>query len=93
MDLWGSRVRSPSAVPVVLSVYQRGCLLDGLASYLSCDTKKFHDNENTHTYYIIFGRPPIGGGKLSPPPGGATAFTLKPLTLSGQVGHSSTVPQ
>ena len=40
--------------------------------YLSCDTKKFHDNESTHTYYIIFGRPPIGG-KLPPfPPGGAT---------------------
>jgi len=65
----GSRVRSPP-VPVVLSVYQRGSLLDGLAMYLSCDTKKFHDNENT--YYIIFGRPPIGG-KLSPfPLGGAT---------------------
>ena len=32
-------------VPVVLSVYQRGSLLDGLAMYLSCDTKKFHDNE------------------------------------------------
>ena len=30
------------------SVYQRGCLLDGLAMYLSCDTKKFHDNESTH---------------------------------------------
>jgi len=30
-------------VPVVLSVYQRGSLLDGLA--MSCDTKKFHDNE------------------------------------------------
>jgi len=35
-------------VPVVLSVYQRGSLLDGLALYLSCDTKKFHDNEITH---------------------------------------------
>ena len=23
-------------------------LLDGLAMYLSCDTKKFHDNESTH---------------------------------------------
>jgi len=29
-------------------VYQRGSLLDGLAMYLSCDTKKFHDNESTH---------------------------------------------
>jgi len=37
--------------PVVLSMYQRGSLLDGLAMYLSlyiCDTKKFHDNESTH---------------------------------------------
>jgi len=41
-----SRVRSPP-VPVVLCVYQRGCLLDGIAMYLSCDTKKFHDNEST----------------------------------------------
>ena len=45
-----SRVRSPP-VPVVLSVYQRGSLLDGLAMYLSCDTKKFHDNESTHILY------------------------------------------
>jgi len=28
-----------------------------------------------HTYYIIFGRPPIGGGEASPfPPGGATVM-------------------
>ena len=33
---------------VCLSVYQRGSLLDGLAMCLSCDTKKFHDNESTH---------------------------------------------
>jgi len=49
-EVWvyrGSRVRSPS-VPVVKSVYQRGSFLDGLAMYLSCDTKKFHDNESTH---------------------------------------------
>ena len=41
-EIWvyrGSRVRSPP-VPVVLSVYQRGSLLDGLAMRLSCDTKK-----------------------------------------------------
>ena len=42
----GSGVRIPP-VPVVLSVCQRGSLLDGLAMYLSCDTKKFHDNEST----------------------------------------------
>ena len=41
-------------------LYQRGSLLDGLAMYLSCDTKKFHDNESTHILHI-FGRPPIGG--------------------------------
>jgi len=49
-EVWvyrGSRVRSPP-VPVVLSVYQPGSLLDGLAMYLSCDTKKFHYNESTH---------------------------------------------
>ena len=33
-----ARVRSPP-VPVVLSVYQRGSLLDGLVMYLSRDTK------------------------------------------------------
>jgi len=49
-EVWvyrGARVRSPP-VPVVLSVYQRGSLLDGLAMYLSRDMKKFHDNESTH---------------------------------------------
>jgi len=49
-EVWvyrGSRVRSPP-VPVVLSVYQRSSLLDGLAMYLSCDTKTFYDNESTH---------------------------------------------
>ena len=33
-SIGGSRVRSPP-VPAVLSVYQRGSLLDGLAMYLS----------------------------------------------------------
>jgi len=46
----GSRVRSPP-VPVVLSVYQRGSLLDGLAMYLSCGTTKLHDNESTHVLH------------------------------------------
>ena len=49
-EVWvyrGSRVRCPP-VRVVLSVHQRDSLLDGLAMYLSCDTKKFHDNESTH---------------------------------------------
>jgi len=62
-DVWvyrRSRVRSPP-VPVVLSVYQRGSLLDGLAMYLSCDTKKFHDDERTRTYHIISDVHPPGG--------------------------------
>ena len=46
----GSRARSPP-VPVVLSVYQRGSLLDGLAMYLSCGTTKLHDNESTHVLH------------------------------------------
>jgi len=53
----GSRVRSPP-VPVVLSVCQRGSLLDGLAMYLSCDTKKFHDNESTQILHS-FPPPPL----------------------------------
>ena len=65
-----SRVRSPP-VPVVLSVYQRGSLLYGLAMYFSCDTKKFHGNESTHildNFWTSTHR-----GEASPlPPGGAT---------------------
>ena len=72
-EVWvyrGSRVQSPP-VPVVLSVYQRGSLLDGLAMYLSCDTKKFHDNESTHILHNFWTS--IHRGKLPPfPPGGAT---------------------
>ena len=72
-EVWvyrGSRVRSPP-VPVVLSVYQRGSLPDGLAMYLSCDTKKFHDNESTHILRNF--RTSTHRGEASPlPPGGAT---------------------
>ena len=60
----GSRVRSPP-VPVVLSVYQRGSLLDGLAIYLSCDTKKFHDNESTHILHNFWTS--THRGEASPP--------------------------
>jgi len=74
-EVWvyrGSRVRSPVPVPVVLSVYQRCCLLDGLAMYLSCDTKKFHDNESTHIIHN-FWTSTHRGRELPPfPPGGAT---------------------
>jgi len=61
----GSRVRSPP-VPVVLSVYQRGSLLDGLAMYLSCVIRRSSMTVKAHTYYIIFGRPPIGVGGSFP---------------------------
>ena len=74
-SIGGLEYEVPWPVPVVLSVYQRGSLLDGLAMYLSCDTKKFHDNESTHTYSIIFGRPPIGGTLPPFPPGGDTDHT------------------
>jgi len=68
-EVWvyrGSRVRSPP-VPVVLSVYQRGSLLDGLAMYryLSCDTKKFHDNESTHILHNFWTS--THRGEASPP--------------------------
>jgi len=56
----GSRVRSPP-VPVVLSLYQRGSSLDGLAVYLSCGTKKFHDNESTHILHNFWTSTHKGG--------------------------------
>ena len=69
-EVWvymGSRVRSPT-VPVVLSVYQRGSLLDGLAMYSSRDTKKFHDNErNTHILHN-FWTSTNRGGSFPPSP-------------------------
>ena len=65
MGYSGSRVRSPP-VPVVLSVYQRGSFLDGLAMYLSCNTKKFHDNESTHILHNFWTS--THRGKLPPPP-------------------------
>ena len=72
-EVWvyrGSRVRSPP-VPVVLSVYQRGSLLDGLAMYLSCVTKKFQDNESTHILHNFWTS--THRGELPPfPPDGAT---------------------
>ena len=41
--------------------------------YLSCDTKKFHDNESTHILHNFYTT--TKGGKLPPsPPGGATAY-------------------
>jgi len=70
-EVWvnrGSRVRSPP-VPVVLSVYQLGSLLDGLAMYLSRDTKKFHDNESTHILHNFWTSTHRGQAST---PGGAT---------------------
>jgi len=85
----GSRVRSPP-VPVVLSVYQCGSLLDGLAMYLSCDTKKFHDNESTHILHNFWTS--THRGKLPPvPPGGATVMQYRPrsVRLSVSVFHGA----
>ena len=58
------------AVPVVLSVYQRGSLLDDLAMYLSCDTK-FHDNESTHILHNFWTSTHRGEASPPFPPGGA----------------------
>ena len=78
-EVWvyrGSRVQSPP-VPVVLSVYQRGSLVDGLAMYLSCDTKKFHDNESTHILHNFWTS--THRGKLLPlPPWRRHWFFLTP---------------
>ena len=80
----GSRVRSPP-VPVVLSVYQRGSLLDGLAMYSSRGViRRSSMTMKAHTYYIIFGRPPIG--EASPlPPGGATAAVNMVMLTKGRL--------
>ena len=61
-EVWvnrGSRVRSP-LVPVVLSVYQRGSLLDGLVICICGVIRRSSMTMKAHTYYIIFGRPHIG---------------------------------
>ena len=81
-EVWvyrGSRVRSPP-VPVVLSVYQRGSLLDDLAMYLSCDTKKFHDNESTHILHNFWTS--THRGEASPPSSPLAAPLHCPITTT-----------
>ena len=77
-----SRVRSPP-VPVVLSVYQRGSLLDGLVMYFSCDTKKFHDNESTHILHNFWTS--THRGEASPVP--SLAAPLSPCALTYTVSR------
>jgi len=61
-------------------VYQRGSLLDGLAMYLSCDTKKFHDNESTHILHNFWTS--IHRAEASHlPPGGASLIDNMILTF------------
>jgi len=75
------------------SVYQRGSLLDGLAMYLSCDTKKFHGNESTRTLHNIWTSTHRGGSFPPFPPGGATARTpicathFSGLTVPARYSH------
>ena len=57
-----------SPVPVVLSVYRRGSLIDGLAMYLSCDTKKFRDNESIHILHNFWTSTHRGEASPLPPP-------------------------
>jgi len=61
----GGLVSTKAPVPVVLSVYQRGSLLGGLAMYLSCDTKKFHGNESTHILHNFWTSTHRGGGSFA----------------------------
>jgi len=65
-------------------VYQRGSLLDGLAMYLSCDTKKFHDNESTHILHNFWTSTHMGGS-FPLPPGGATV-PGRPVVLCSYYG-------
>jgi len=39
-----------------------------------------------HTYYIIFGPPPIGGKLPAFPPGGATGYRGREAVVSGVLG-------
>ena len=87
-EVWvyrGSRVRSPP-VPVVLSVYQRGSLLHGLAMYLSCNKKKFHDNESTHILHNFWTS--THRGEASPLPLAAPLIRITTLTS----GSTSRLP-
>jgi len=60
-----------------LSAYQRGSLLDGLAMYSSCDTKKFHDNESTHILHNFWTSTHRGEAPPFPP-------LAAPLQVSSQ---------
>jgi len=48
VSIGGLEYEVPQSRLYCLRIYGRGSLLDGLAMYLSCDSKKFHDNESTH---------------------------------------------
>ena len=54
-------------VPQSRSVYQRGSLLDGLAMHLSCDMKKFHDNESAHISHNFWTSTHRGEASALPP--------------------------
>jgi len=49
-------------------VCHRGSLLDGLAKYLSRDTKKFHDNESTHILHNFWAFTHREGESFPPSP-------------------------
>ena len=51
--------------------------------HLSCDTKKFHDNENTHILHN-FWTSTHRGEASPPPPGGATAL-VQPMDGAGGI--------
>jgi len=72
-------------VLVVLCVYQRGSLLDGLAMYLSCDTKKFHDNESTHVLHNFWTS--THRGEASPPSSRAAPLSGRKTTTQKSINQ------
>jgi len=95
-EVWvyrGSRVRSPP-VPFVLSLYQRG------STALQCICRVIRRSSMTtkaHTYYIIFGRPPLEGEASPFPPGGATGqgskLSITSVTLCFEITPPCSVQQ
>ena len=61
-------------------MYQRGSLLDGLAMYLSCDAKKFHDNESTHILHNFWTSTHRGEASSLPPLAAPLTGTLPLLS-------------
>ena len=89
-SIGGSRVRSPP-VPVVLSVYLCSTALQCICRVI----RRSSMTMKAHTYYIIFGRPPIGGSfppsSLAAPPRGVVAYIPQLLGMRTFTASASIV--